>query len=86
LTRVKQGFFVQIGKQIHFEPTKQYQSSNALIMSEEGLESEVLIQLAEIRALIALATEVGMLSSNANGGNPPEIHTRSRSRSPQQTS
>ena len=83
LTKVKQGFFVQIGQAQQFEPLKQYQASNAQIHSEEALQSEILIQLAEIRALIALATEIGMLSSNSGG---MERTARSRSRSPVQPS
>ena len=86
LIRVKQGFFAQIGKQIHFEPQKQYQPANGHIMTEDGLESEILIQLAEMRSLIAIVTEIGMLSASSNPVNPPDHHgTRERSKSPHET-
>ena len=66
LTKTKQDLFKSIGKNFNFDSGKQFQGNEAsLIASEEEFQSEIVIQMAELRALIALTNEVAMLAQNA---------------------
>lgn len=57
--------FVQIGKHINFDAPSNIIDQNRQIAREEDLHSEIIIQLSEIRALISLAQEIGMLAQSS---------------------
>lgn len=87
LTRIKQSMFAQIGKHINFEGTPHIAQVQRMISTEEDLHSEVIIQLSEIRALLGLSQEIGMLASSSLTAQPafPQ-QPRQRSASPSQGS
>ena len=57
--------FVQIGKHINFDAPSNVIDQNRQIAREEDLHSEIIIQLSEIRALVSLAQEIGMLAQSS---------------------
>ena len=73
--------FAQIGKHINFEATPHIAQVQRMISTEEDLHSEVIIQLSEIRALLGLSQEIGMLASSSLTAQPafPQQHQRSAS-------
>lgn len=70
--------FAQIGKHINFDVITHMQNQSRMIQTEEDLHSEVVIQLAEIRALNSLAQEINMLAQSSLTNN----NYRQRSTSP----